>query len=75
MDEREKALYQATLAQTIPDLRNELEHYSLPTTGTIQTTATGERICIQNHVKTSILPCFKNIILFTLRPFLIYTHI
>ncbi len=44
MDEREKALYQEILALTIPDLRNELEHYSLPTTGTRTT-------CIQRLFK------------------------
>ena len=44
MDEREKALYQAILALSIPDLRNELEHYNLPTIGTRTT-------CIQRLFK------------------------
>jgi len=44
MDDREKVLYQEILALPIPDLRNELEHYNLPTTGTRTT-------CVQRLFK------------------------
>ena len=44
MEEQEKALYQTILALSIPDLRNELEHNNLPTTGTRTT-------CIQRLFK------------------------